>query len=77
VWTILRADDSGPTNWRGWVAATPRPPSQRLDYVLVTQGLEPVTVSVPRHGDGDFVPFAAISDHLPITATVAATGSRP
>jgi endonuclease/exonuclease/phosphatase family metal-dependent hydrolase len=59
------------------VAATPRPPSQRLDYVLVTQGLEPVTVSVPRHGDGDFVPFAAISDHLPITATVAATGSRP
>ncbi|MGH9229097.1 MAG: endonuclease/exonuclease/phosphatase family protein [Acidimicrobiales bacterium] len=77
VWTILGADDPGPTNWRGWVAATPRPPSQRLDYVLVTQGLEPVAVSVPRHGDADFAPFAAISDHLPVTATVAATGARP
>jgi endonuclease/exonuclease/phosphatase family metal-dependent hydrolase len=76
VWTILRTDDSGPTNWRGWVAATPRPPSQRLDYVLVTEGLEPVAVSVPHHGDADFAPFATISDHLPITATIAATGAR-
>jgi endonuclease/exonuclease/phosphatase family metal-dependent hydrolase len=77
VWSTLRGDDSGPTNWRGWVAATPRPPSQRLDYVLVTRGLDAVAVSVPRHGDPAFAPFASISDHLPITATVAATGTRP
>jgi endonuclease/exonuclease/phosphatase family metal-dependent hydrolase len=58
------------------VAATPRPPSQRLDYVLVTEELEPVAVSVPHHGDGDFAPFASISDHLPITATIGATEAR-
>jgi endonuclease/exonuclease/phosphatase family metal-dependent hydrolase len=77
VWTSLRADDPGATNWRGWVAATPRPPGQRLDYVLVSDGLDPVGVAVPRHGDPDFAPFASISDHLPVTATVAATGAPP
>ena len=77
VWTVLRGDDPGPTNWRGWVAATPKPPTQRLDYVLVTQGLDPVAVTVPRQGDPDFAPFATISDHLPLTATVAATRARP
>jgi endonuclease/exonuclease/phosphatase family metal-dependent hydrolase len=76
VWATLRGDDAGPTNWRGWVAATPGPPSQRLDYVLVSKGLEPLAVSVPRHGDPDFAPFAAISDHLPLTATVAAEATR-
>jgi endonuclease/exonuclease/phosphatase family metal-dependent hydrolase len=76
VWSVLRGGDPGPTNWRGWVAATPKPPTQRLDYVLVTQGLDPVAVTVPRPGDPDFAPFAAISDHLPVTATVAATGAR-
>ena len=74
VWAQLRGDDEGATNWRGWVAGTPRAPTQRLDYVLVGDGLEPVAVSVPRHGDADFPPYAAISDHLPITATIAATG---
>jgi endonuclease/exonuclease/phosphatase family metal-dependent hydrolase len=76
VWSVLRDDDPGPTNWRGWVPATPRPPTQRLDYVLVTQGLDPVAVSLPHHGDPDFAPFAAISDHLPLAATVTA-GARP
>jgi endonuclease/exonuclease/phosphatase family metal-dependent hydrolase len=72
VWSALRRDEPGPTNWRGWVPGTPKPPTQRLDYVLVTQGLDPVAVSVPRHGDPDFARFASISDHLPLTATVAA-----
>ena len=72
VWSALRGDEPGPTNWRGWVPGTTKPPTQRLDYVLVTQGLDPVAVSVPRHGDPDFAPFASISDHLPLTATVAA-----
>jgi endonuclease/exonuclease/phosphatase family metal-dependent hydrolase len=71
VWAVLRPDDPGPTNWRGWRPGTPRPPTRRLDYVLVTDGLEPVDVSVPRFGDPDFAPFASISDHLPVTATVA------
>jgi endonuclease/exonuclease/phosphatase family metal-dependent hydrolase len=73
VWSALRGDDPGPTNWRGWVPGTPKPPTQRLDYVLVTQGLDPVAVSLPRHGDPDFAPFARLSDHLPLAATVAAT----
>jgi endonuclease/exonuclease/phosphatase family metal-dependent hydrolase len=73
VWSALRGDEPGPTNWRGWMPGTSKPPTQRLDYVLVTQGLDPVAVSVPRHGDPDFAPFAGISDHLPLTATVAAT----
>jgi endonuclease/exonuclease/phosphatase family metal-dependent hydrolase len=72
VWSALRGDEPGPTNWRGWVPGTPKPPTQRLDYVLVTQGLDPAAVSVPRHGDPDFAPFASISDHLPLAATVAA-----
>jgi endonuclease/exonuclease/phosphatase family metal-dependent hydrolase len=72
VWSALRGDDPGPTNWRGWVPGTAKPPTQRLDYVLVTQGLDPVAVSVPRHGDPDFAPFAAVADHLPLTATVTA-----
>jgi hypothetical protein len=44
--------------------------------MLVTQGLDPVAVSLPHHGDPDFAPFAAISDHLPLAATVTA-GARP
>jgi endonuclease/exonuclease/phosphatase family metal-dependent hydrolase len=73
VWTILRPDDPGPTNWRGWVPGTPKPPTRRLDYVFVNDGLDPVSVSLPRYGDPGFAPFASISDHLPVTATVAAT----
>jgi endonuclease/exonuclease/phosphatase family metal-dependent hydrolase len=75
VWTILRPDDPGPTNWRGWVAGTPRPPTRRIDYVLISDGLDPVAVWVPRYGDPGFAPFASISDHLPVTASVAATGA--
>lgn len=76
VWATLRGEDPGPTNWRGWVAGTPLAPSQRLDYVLISEGLEAVAVSVPRHGDPDFERFAVISDHLPVTATVTAAGAR-
>lgn len=72
VWSVLRGDGQGPTNWRGWVAATAAPPTQRLDYVLVTARLDPVAVSVPVYGDPGFQAFASLSDHLPVTATVAA-----
>jgi endonuclease/exonuclease/phosphatase family metal-dependent hydrolase len=73
VWSILRPDEPGPTNWRGWVPGTPKPPTRRLDDVFVSDGLDPVSVSLPRYGDPGFAPFASISDHLPVTATVAAT----
>ena len=72
AWSVLRGDDPGSTNWRGWVSGTPKPPTQRLDYVLMSRGLDPSAVSVPHHGDPDFAPFASISDHLPLAATVAA-----
>jgi endonuclease/exonuclease/phosphatase family metal-dependent hydrolase len=77
VWTVLRPDEPGPTNWRGWLPGTTEPPTQRLDYVFVSDGLEPVSVSVPRYGDPDFAPFSSISDHLPVTATVVAAGAQP
>jgi endonuclease/exonuclease/phosphatase family metal-dependent hydrolase len=77
VWSAVRGDDPGPTNWRGWAPGTPKAPTQRLDYVLVSEGLDPVAASVPRHGDPDFAPFASISDHLPLAATVAAAEATP
>jgi endonuclease/exonuclease/phosphatase family metal-dependent hydrolase len=75
VWAVLRPDEPGPTNWRAWVAGTPKPPTRRIDYVFVSDGLDPESVSVPRYGDPGFPPFASISDHLPVTAAVAAGGT--
>jgi endonuclease/exonuclease/phosphatase family metal-dependent hydrolase len=49
------------------------PPTRRIDYVFVNDGVDPVSVSVPRYGEPEFPPFASISDHLPVTATVVAT----
>ena len=77
VWAVLRPDELGPTNWRAWVAGTPKPPTRRIDYVFVSDGLDPESVSVPRYGDPGFPPFASISDHLPVTAAVAGAGERP
>ncbi|HKA83050.1 MAG TPA: endonuclease/exonuclease/phosphatase family protein [Acidimicrobiales bacterium] len=75
VWAILRPDEPGSTNWRAWVPGTTKPPTRRIDYVFVSDGLNPESVSVPRYGDPGFPPFASISDHLPVTATVAAAGA--
>lgn len=72
--TGRRPADAGATNWRGWAQGTPRAPSQRLDYVLVSAELTPVSMSVPRHGQRGFEQFATLSDHLPVTATVAGRG---
>jgi endonuclease/exonuclease/phosphatase family metal-dependent hydrolase len=69
-----RPADVGATNWRGWARGTPRAPSQRLDYVLLSADLKPLSVSVPRYGQPGFERFATLSDHLPVTATVAARG---
>ena len=76
VWAVLRPDEPGPTNWRAWVPGTPKPPTRRVDYVFVSDGLDPESVSVPRYGEPGFPPFASISDHLPVTATMAASSAR-
>jgi endonuclease/exonuclease/phosphatase family metal-dependent hydrolase len=74
VWAVVRPDEAGPTNWRAWVAGTPTPPTRRIDYVFASDGLDPEAVSVPHYGDPGFPPFASISDHLPVTATLAPPG---
>ena len=75
-WDVLRAAGGGgpaggepwPTNWRGWRRGTTRAPVQRLDYVYASAGVRMLAERVPRVGDEGFAPFAAISDHLPVTA---------
>lgn len=69
AWAACRGDEPGPTNWQ------PGPrhdaPVQRLDYLFVDPELEIVEVSVPRHGDPGFERFGPLSDHLPVTVTLA------
>lgn len=67
-----RGDEgSGATNWHGWRPGTSEPPNQRIDYVLVSADVDTVGVHVPRPGDDGFARFAALSDHLPLTATLS------
>lgn len=69
AWTACRADAGAPTNW----APGPRDgaPTQRLDYLFVDPDLEILDVTVPRFGEPGFDRFGPISDHLPVTATLA------
>ncbi len=64
AWAERHPGDPGPTNW----SPGPRnaPPTQRLDYVLVARGLRVEDVERPA----DPVALGAISDHLPVTASV-------
>lgn len=64
AWEVARAGEPGPTNWRP--GPRDRPPTQRLDYVLVTAGLVVVAAEVPDARDAGFERFAALSDHLPV-----------
>ncbi|HLT68730.1 MAG TPA: endonuclease/exonuclease/phosphatase family protein [Acidimicrobiales bacterium] len=72
-----RGADPLPTNWRGWRRGTTEPPTQQLDFVYVGEGVEATAVRVPR-GDGAVrfaaISFAAISDHLPVTAVLEVDG---
>lgn len=66
AWSRLHGDEPGATNW---TVATPAgtPPSQRIDYVLAPSG------SVVEDADVLTEPLdviAALSDHLPVVATV-------
>jgi endonuclease/exonuclease/phosphatase family metal-dependent hydrolase len=45
-------------------------PSQRLDYVYVSEEIQVLAVSVPKPGDEVFDQFVVLSDHLPVTAVL-------
>lgn len=71
AWLASGGDpDGGFTNWRGWEPGTTRPPSQRIDYVWASAGIEIVEVSLPSPGDAGFATFARLSDHLPLTVVL-------
>ena len=67
----------GHTNWGG----RPRsgPAVKRLDYVLLGGGWRALEASVPVPADAGFARWGVLSDHLPVTVTVARDdrGSAP
>jgi endonuclease/exonuclease/phosphatase family metal-dependent hydrolase len=68
AWEDVHPGEAGPTNWS---RRRDRPPGNRLDYALVGDGLDVVGVEVPAAGDPGFERYGALSDHLPVTVTVA------
>ncbi|HEX6419041.1 MAG TPA: endonuclease/exonuclease/phosphatase family protein [Acidimicrobiales bacterium] len=62
--------DPVPTNWHGWRAGTPAPPTQQLDYVYLSPGAGVIELRVPRVGDDGFDRYRVLSDHLPVTAVL-------
>jgi endonuclease/exonuclease/phosphatase family metal-dependent hydrolase len=71
AWSEVHGDDpaAGLTNWSGEPADVP--PDQRLDYVWVSDDLAVKDVDVPAHGQGGFEQLPLLSDHLPVTVTLA------
>ena len=67
-------DDPGYTDFHGWTPGTDRPPTQRIDYIYASTGVEVVSISVPRFGEPGFPVFAELSDHLPVSAEVEVGG---
>jgi endonuclease/exonuclease/phosphatase family metal-dependent hydrolase len=64
----------GETNWHGWDPAMTTAPSQRLDYVYVSEHFRVLDMCVPRPDDDVFDQFVVLSDHLPVTAVLDAGG---
>jgi endonuclease/exonuclease/phosphatase family metal-dependent hydrolase len=66
AWVTARPDDvaGGVTNWSG---RRDRPPRRRIDYLWVSAGVEVASIMVPSAASDDLGPFAALSDHLPVT----------
>lgn len=63
-------EPDGATNWRGWTRGTTKPPTQRIDLIAVSDVIAVVAATVPRFGEEGFEAFPAVSDHLPLTATL-------
>lgn len=68
AWAEVRPAEPGHTNWEP--GPRDRPPTQRLDYVLVNAAVT-VCDAVVATDDADFGRFGALSDHLPLTVVVA------
>ncbi len=62
------ADEPGHTNWE----PGPRdgPPTQRLDYVLVSADLAVVAAECPSPDEPGFARYGRLSDHLPLVVSV-------
>jgi len=75
AWAAVH-DDDGATNWTGGRRGG-RPPTQRIDYVLVPAGADVGSAVVIRgpHGDGvDHIDaMAELSDHLPLVVELRPT----
>jgi len=72
AWDDARPGEACPTNWTP--GPRDRPPTQRLDYVLVTADLEVRSAEVPSFGAPGFERFA-LSDHLPLLVELALRSS--
>lgn len=68
AWDEVRPGEMGATNWR----PGPRDgaPTQRLDYVLVSDGLAVVSAWVPTAHEPGLDRFGPLSDHLPLLVEV-------
>ena len=72
AWSAVHGEEAGPTNWTAGDRIG-RPPTQRIDYVLAPPGSTvdacAVLADAARYDD-----IAAISDHLPLAATIRLGG---
>ena len=79
AWAEVRGgDDDGATNWTSGTRPG-RPPTQRIDYVLVPPGSRVESAIVIR-GAGDLDDTDAmgrLSDHLPLVVEVGGVGGEP
>ena len=64
AWLTAHPDADGFTNWHG---RRDRPPRRRIDYLWVSAPLEIASMTVPTD---DLAPYAALSDHLPLTVSL-------
>lgn len=77
AWAARHTADptGGATNWTPG-ARTGRPPTQRLDYVMVPPGWRAQHAEVLA-APAEFDSFAALSDHLPVVATIEPAAPSP
>ena len=63
-------EPDGATNWPGWRRNTKKPPTRRIDVVAASDEVAVEGATVPRFGEPGFEVFPAVSDHLPLAATL-------
>jgi endonuclease/exonuclease/phosphatase family metal-dependent hydrolase len=72
AWITAHGDGTTPLGATNWTAGerAGRPPTQRIDYVLLPTGWEVDRVAVPDPGADGYDEWAALSDHLPLCAVL-------